>query len=390
MYEKDHPNIEIIYEPVPADTLWTVFASELAAGKGADIQSGWDAIWSMQWVFQDGVAPLSDYLPPERFDQVMVKDTYFFEDKYWMMPLWFVGHTNWVNMTILKDSGVDAIPSNWDELLAACEKIKAKGYNPINTGNLEGWGATNWTTNMMDGNANKISDVMSLFATPEDFRDPKWSDSIRLWRELVDKGYFNEDASTLGYYQGWDLAAQGKAAFWVELSAKCTFLEESFKEIGHELDIMPYFPIKGTGEFAKQANTGAQPVFITSFSEHPQEAADFISFLASTERSLAMYKDSGGRIPANSEFDLASAGLSDLQMKLFDLLGDGKMMFSGVTPTYSLNEGIQAIGQVYVKSVPIDKVIEDFALTVEQNAAQTPELMEGYVKWYESFKAAGK
>jgi len=45
------------------------------------------------------------------------------------------------NMDILKDAGVDKIPANWDEVVDACQKIKAVGKDPM----FWGWNITgNW------------------------------------------------------------------------------------------------------------------------------------------------------------------------------------------------------------------------------------------------------
>ncbi len=386
IYMERNPNIEIIFEPVPAANLWEVFGAELAAQEGADIQSGWDAMWSMQWVFRDAVAPIGDYLPAEVWDKVLVSDTYFFKGKYWAMPMWLVGHFNYVNTSILEESGVESLPSTWDELLAACEKIRAAGYDPINTGNLEGWGAVNWTTNFLDINYSSINEMMALFAEPQDFHDEKHSGSLYLWRELVDKGYFNADAASLPYYEGWEQFQNGKAAFTVSLAGMSTTFVD---KLGLEnLDVLPYWPNDGEGKFAKQHNNGAQPVFISAWSPHKQEAADFIAFLASTERTQAM-NEIAGVLPANSEFD--ASGLNTVAEKIFNLLLEGRMQYSGVTPSYTLNEGVsKIIGNIYVKDIPVEKIIDDYAKLVEQNTAQTPELMEGYIEWYESYLAAGK
>lgn len=35
------------------------------------------------------------------------------------------------NMAILKDAGVEAVPTNWDEFIACCEKVQAAGYDVI-------------------------------------------------------------------------------------------------------------------------------------------------------------------------------------------------------------------------------------------------------------------
>ena len=49
----------------------------------------------------------------------------------------------WYNKQLLADAGVTP-PTTWDELLAACDALNAKGVIPITTGNKDLWPAGNW------------------------------------------------------------------------------------------------------------------------------------------------------------------------------------------------------------------------------------------------------
>jgi ABC-type glycerol-3-phosphate transport system substrate-binding protein len=384
MYEKDNPNIDVVYEPQQAAYLWEVFGAAVEAGEGPDIQSGWDGIWSQQWVFRDAVAPISDYLPKKVFDKVILKNNYYHQGKYWCMPVWLVSHVNWVNKNNLKKAGLnpDKLPTTWDELLDVCEKIKRAGYTPITTGNLEGWQAVNWTTNFLDRNYDSLADVMELFANPNaDFHDPVHSDSLYLWRELVDKGYFNEDAASLGYYEGWERFQNGEGVFCNALAGWANNFIKAFGE--ENVGILPYFPNNGKGEYATKFCGGAQPVFISSFSPHKQEAADFIQYLVSTERSARMF-ELAGVLPANYEFDTSVLNL--VQQKLFDAISTGKPIYSGFVPSYPLNEGMKgALSEIFIPDVPVERVIDNIQRTIEQSPVQTPDMHTGYVQWYKSY-----
>lgn len=390
LYMEKHPNVEIIYQPQQAAYLWQVFATALKSGEGMDIQSGWDGVWTMQWVFEDGALPIGDYLDAKVWDKVLYKDNYLWEGKYWCMPLFLNSAVYWVNKKIWREAGLDPenLPKTPEDYMSALEAVKKTGHDPIVSGNLEGWQSVNWGNDILDMNYSTLGEAMELYVNlNKDFSDPKYSQGLSYFRQLVEKGYFNKDVTSLGYYEGWDKFKNGGGATVLALAG---WANNFAKGLGEEnVGIFPYWPNPGTGKYAKQFMGGAQPLFITKWCKHPKEAADFVTFLVSTERSSAMYKSSG-LIPANSEFDTSM--LAKLQKEIFDnLMKNGKPTITNFTPAYALTAGAMgALSDLFIPNIPVKNIIANYEKIYKQAPIQTPKNYENYVKWYEGYKAAGK
>jgi ABC-type glycerol-3-phosphate transport system substrate-binding protein len=104
------------------------------------------------------------------------------------------------NKTMFKTAGIAALPKSWAEFEAACDKLKKAGFTPIITGGewvpgliinnfLSADLGKNKPTFWTDYNAGKVT-----FATT-----PEITDGIAFLQRLVDKGYFNKGALSIGY-----------------------------------------------------------------------------------------------------------------------------------------------------------------------------------------------
>ncbi|MDK8181436.1 extracellular solute-binding protein [Paenibacillus sp. UMB4589-SE434] len=116
------------------------------------------------------------------------------------------------NKKLFEDAGV-TVPKTWEELLAVCEALKAKGITPIAMGDGAGDG---WVANML---------VNSLFvglggpALQDGFATgtTKWTDpavveSLKRVQDLKNKGYIDPNVLGLKYSQGQANFYTGKAA----------------------------------------------------------------------------------------------------------------------------------------------------------------------------------
>ena len=66
--------------------------------------------------------------------RAMLTDSQEIDGKLYLVPLAMTVRGIVVNKTLLKENNV-AVPTNWNEFLAACDTLKNKGYIPIQTQN---------------------------------------------------------------------------------------------------------------------------------------------------------------------------------------------------------------------------------------------------------------
>lgn len=119
------------------------------------------------------------------------------------------------NVDVLEDAGVDVDSiKTWDDFTQACEKIKAKGYEPIHMGGKDSWPigqyfdwvapsfyVTNDTNNQIDALKSGT------------FDEKIWEEVGGLMAEWKEAGYFNEDVLTADYNADIEALANGEAAF---------------------------------------------------------------------------------------------------------------------------------------------------------------------------------
>lgn len=120
------------------------------------------------------------------------------------------------NMDYFKKAGVTAVPKNWDEFLAACEKLKKAGIAPLvwyggfpnmlSNGPLS-WGLANYVY------PSEPAVVKNMANTKYDFaKNPGWLETYVKMDTLNKKGYLMKGFTSTDYQAGQDLFNAGDAA----------------------------------------------------------------------------------------------------------------------------------------------------------------------------------
>ena len=117
------------------------------------------------------------------------------------------------NKAILAEAGVEP-PTNFDQLLAACQAIKAKKPDvaPIFFGGGDMWPLQHLVISMnLDGDRDG-SFVDGLNNGTKKFTDPEWLKGLQDEKQLVDAGCFNKDLLTATFDQQAHSLVDGTAA----------------------------------------------------------------------------------------------------------------------------------------------------------------------------------
>ncbi|WDR02038.1 extracellular solute-binding protein [Devosia algicola] len=100
---------------------------------------------------------------------------------------------NWVvfyNTKAFADAGIDAPPTTWEEFIAACDKLKAAGYTPINAPTSGGWMPFIWFSQLVLGT--NPDDFVGLTDGSVPYDGPTVQNAFKVWGEMYDKGYFTD------------------------------------------------------------------------------------------------------------------------------------------------------------------------------------------------------
>jgi multiple sugar transport system substrate-binding protein len=205
------------------------------------------------------------------------------------------------NPSLFTQAGLDPAnpPKTWDDLKAACGKLNAIGVTPIAGGLKDGWFG-GWLFSILARQPlDSEKDFMAASVGTMKFTDPKFAEWWSRLKELKDAGCWNKDINSLDYQQGQDLFVQGKAAM---IFGNDTFLKGWADTIGWDNMSVMKVPMYGSGKLADDYIVTAQGWGITSWSQHPQEAADFLMYMHTPDRLNAWFKDTGV-IPADNRLD---------------------------------------------------------------------------------------
>ena len=301
MYTKEHPNIEIEAVLQSTDSLVPAFQAAAAAKQGPDIQYFWGGVWTLENAWSGALVPVDGLIPADELSHYINNFERTYDGKLWGVPWYLSGNPFVFNPDLFTKAGLDPNnpPKTWDDLKAACAKLNAAGITPIAGGLKDGWFG-GWLFSILARQPlDSEKDFMSASVGNAKFTDPKFAEWWSRLDELKTAGCWNKDINSLDYQQGQDLFVQGKAAM---IFGNDTFLKGWADTIGWDKMSVMKVPTYGTGKLADDYVVTAQGWGITSWSEHPQEAADFLKYMHTTDRVNAWFKDTGV-IPADDRMD---------------------------------------------------------------------------------------
>ena len=148
-----------------------------------------------------------------------------------------------VNTKVLSDCGV-AVPGpdyTWDQFLADCETIKAKGYAPIACSLFE---VPHYWFEFAVMNNGTLENQLDVPADASDAAGQKWAAALGDIKDLYERGYFPVNTLTATDAETVQLFGDGDAAFLIDGSWKVNYFVDNY---GDDLEnfAISYVPAKG-------------------------------------------------------------------------------------------------------------------------------------------------
>lgn len=285
-----------------SDTLYTAFRTAAEAKKGPDVQFFWGGTQALEDVWMGHVAPLSDHVSKDFLDQLDTdarRETYW-NGKQWGMPFYQIG-TAWAyNKKMFEKAGLDPEnpPATWDDFVAALTALKKSGVVPLGAGFKDAY-LGGWLISYFGGqNFDSIDEAIAVFRGDTQYAGTKYTEWVDRLKELIDRGFFNDDVLSLDLYQGQQLFESQKAAITNSVQPQIVGFE---RKLGADTVGVMRSPVYGTGKLADFFPAPSQVLTITSFSPRMDRAAKFLEFLHQPSVMKAMY-DSCGAIAPDKRF----------------------------------------------------------------------------------------
>jgi multiple sugar transport system substrate-binding protein len=299
------------------------------------------------------------------------------------MPFYNVGNPWIYNKQVFEEAGLDpeSPPATWDEFIEAGTKVKEAGFVPIAAGMRDQWYA-DWPWMLLqactlDSNEEWYNTYLGLDGTA--MTDPKYVETWTKWQELIDLGFYPEEVNSLDLYEGFDLFLQGEAAF---ASPVQPLMVVWANEMGAENLGVFLTPCWQESGLSTKFPTASQYLAITSFSEHKEEAALFLTFLHTPEQMGALYQGAGAMV-ADDRWD-PSWITTSVDQQMYDWTLDVPTMALYYIAPPVIDEWIwPAAGQLYTDTAGPEEIGELGEQTLAAWREANPEIVENFEQWAE-------
>jgi raffinose/stachyose/melibiose transport system substrate-binding protein len=296
-FHKLHPNVTVNVVSQPADNYFALLQAAAVSKTGPDLAVMWTGLFTLQ--YKDFLTNLQGKVPASalaRIDPDALKWTsndFNPANGPYVIPLENQFYIGFYNKAAFTKAGVSAVPTDWNQLFAACKKLKAAGYLPMTYGNGgQPLGAEFYPwydmSYMMIGTY-PVSEWQKLYSGQIPWTSPTVSAQLSTWAKLKGAGCTNNDVLTktnnLGDFES------GKAAMMID----GTWDTQKFTSaLGNKVAaFVPPFsnnPIKGVVDFAGDG------LSMTTYTKHPTQAAQFLTFMTTPQAGAIV--NAAGLIPA--------------------------------------------------------------------------------------------
>lgn len=316
MFMDQHPNITVVRKSFPYDVFLTKLQTAVSAKDGPDVFGSLFGAALVPYV--QGFVPLDDRFTPELLDDLYVSpDTQTLGTRY-LMPFGVITQPWMYNKQLFEQAGLDpdSPPATWEELLQACDALKAAGITPISATFRDGYQGEIIHTGLA-GQLATLEEQDTWWSGGGSWTDAALRRPFEYLIELNDRGCFTKDSTSYTWAEerAFDFN-KGEAAIYVgvsspdyELVAKDAGL--AVEDIG--IFQTPRLPESAyTDQYIEMSNF--EGLGITAWSENQDAAWELLKFHASPEGQQVYWEDAG--IPPSSRSSQATSDLPQEQQIL--------------------------------------------------------------------------
>lgn len=274
------------------------------------------------------------------------------DGKQWGIPYTYYQWGIYYRADIFKKEGIEP-PKTWDELLAACKKLKADGITPFAIGTKPLWPAAGWF-DYLDLRTNGYQFHMDLTAGKIKYTDPRVKKVFEHWAELVKPGYFVKNSAALDWQDAVPLFAQGKAAMYL----MGNFAVDVMKKAGlkeSQIGFIKFPTIDPSIPDAEDAPTDT--VHIPSNAKHKADAKKFLAFLAKPETQTEMNKILG-QLPVNNQSQVGNDKFLQAGFKLLSSASALAQFYDRDAPPAMAKAGMEGFQHFMAQPDDIDQILK--------------------------------
>lgn len=295
-YNRQDPPVGLQVSGMEHESFKSGIKGLLASGRAPEIFSYWAGARTQAMVDAGQLAPIDDVWRQHGLDALFtpaVAEACTYGGKKIAIPVTQHFVAFFYDKALFRKLGL-GVPTDWAQFLDVCERIKQSGVTPLALGSRELWPAQFWFDYLLLRTAGQAY-RQRLMEGRASYADPEVRAAFALWRELLERGFFNSAPEGLD----WALAAakvrQGEAGMtlmgtWVIglYNDKLQWAEES----GYD-----FFAFPVIDPVVQPVAVGPIDVLVASQGANLAGAKAALSYFARVEPQMEMSKGSGALAP---------------------------------------------------------------------------------------------
>lgn len=320
-YNEMHPNVTIVQDGVTGEQYKTKIKTAFAAGEAPDISymfSGGSFV--KPYIDAGYLLPIEEYLSEDTLSKVLpgtIEQATFNDTIYSLPTITFLANL-YCNTEMFEAAGAE-IPTTWDELLVACEKLNAAGYTPILMGEKDRWPGMYWYDIIAARTAGNAA-IEEAFGDPTKFNTEPFIEAAAKLQELVQVGAFNDNMMSMSYDEMVEGFAAGQGAMIYQANWIHPSLQAETAATNGKVTCVAFPVIEGmAGDITEFSGGTTDGYYINANCEHPEEAVAYLEYLSEKigivgyqqGAGLPCWNPEGVDVSALSVLDKESAALME-------------------------------------------------------------------------------
>lgn len=373
-FEAKNPNIKIKLEAVPFEKWAETEGPYIASKSGPDVMMNNVGFELMER--KDAYLPINDRITSDITDS-LVTTTGGCEDFDTTKPCYglgfgYQGNVMYYNKKILTDAGLDPAnpPQTWDDFGKACDAIKKIGKACVAMG-ASGIFPAYWVFPEIARNYLTQSDIVDFSKGKIPWTDPRLVNTLKGMADMGTKGWFQDGAAGMTMLpDGADVFSRGDAAFAGTIISDAVNWKVFGEALGDaNLGAMRWPSIVADAPLAKKFSGVEGAIYgITTWSQHPDQAWEFIKFLTSKENADLFLKI-GGSQPLNKNFDRTLVPNSEAFNQIQQIISD-PTLHSGVLLT---GREADALSKGFAQVIQGEITVDQWTQSMQQALLASPE-----------------
>ena len=185
---------------------------------------------------------------------------------------WGVPYT-WYPVGLYYRRDLMSAPATWDDLLLACERLRARGLEPIAIGTKDLWPAAAWF-DYLDLRLNGQPFHLQLLEGDIAWTDPRVRAVFERWRQLIDRDCFARYHASSTWQEAQALVYQGRSA----LSLMGHYIVAAIPRDARPLIEFAPFPVLRAG-FERDEEAPVNSLHVPARARNRADAMRFLAFV---------------------------------------------------------------------------------------------------------------